>query len=217
MGALSLRVDFNTADVRRFVSGIEEHLRKDAIVPALNKTAAKVKTEVVRKIAKETKTQQKQFRKKIKIIKARKGSAKSRAKNFAVVDANDAKSINLIEYVRPSQRKVGFFNEIKKRKKGKKSGRVYRAKGVIATIGKSRRTYAGSFIGSSKGGGLRVFRRVGRRRDKITQVPGPSPANYFKRPETHQFMRRIANEHFPIELNRAAKMVIARQARKNSR
>lgn len=211
MGAFTFRVDGNFVDVRRYMKGIEAGLRKDAVVPAVNKTAARVKTAVVRQISKEAGSKQKPLRKKIVVIKARKGSS-ARARNFATVDASEAKSINLIEYVRPSQRKTNFFNKSSRTKRGEKK---YKAKGVIATVGKKRKTYGGAFIGTAKGGDLKVFRRIGRRRDKITQVPGPSPGAYFKRPATHAFMRKVAETHFPVELNRAVKMVIAREARKN--
>jgi len=207
MGAFTFRVNANVADVTRYLDGIQKDLRPKAIVPSLNKTATKVKTEVVRKLSKERKIKQKTLREQIKINKALRATSKLQARNYAVVDASEAKTINLINFVTPGKRKINYFNKVL----GKGKKRKYRSSGVIANTGKGRKVYKGTFIAKNKDGDLRVFKRKGKAKDKIYMVSGARPGKYFKLPETHAFMRKVSERQFPIELNRAVKAILARK------
>lgn len=207
MGAFTFRVDSNIADVTKYLNQVQRDLRPKAIVPALNKTASKVKTEIVRKLAKEQKINQKPLNKQIKITKAHKATKKTQARNYAVVDASEAKTINLINFVSRNTRKINYFN--KRIGRGKK--RRYKAEGVIANTGKGRKVYKGTFIATDRNGELKVFKRKGKARDKIYMVSGARPEKYFRKPETHSFMRKVAEHQFPIELNRAVKAILAKK------
>jgi len=212
MSKFEFEINTNLIEVSKSIDKLEGDLRLKAAIPAVNKTAATVKTRIVRKIAKETGSRQSAIRAKIKLVKAHRGGAKSMRRLFAVVDANEAKAVNLIEFVSPAKRKVGHFN---KRLKGKGGKRRYRSKGVVAKAWGNNKVYRGTFIGTNGAGQLRVYRRIGSY-DKwgadqpITLVSGPSPAKEFAKPENWWFMQKVVNERFPIEYERSAKMVIAR-------
>jgi len=207
MGAFTFRVDANTVDVERYLNSLSKSMRSKVVVPALNKTARKVKTEVVRKIAKDEKKKQKPIRDQIKVRLANRATKKKKGRYYATVDASEAKTVNLIKFVTRATRKVNYFN--KRIGKGKK--RRYKAKGVIANTGGGRKVYKGTFIAPDSNGELKVFKRKGKARDKIYQVSGSRPGKYFRKPETHAFMRKVAEKHFPVEVKRKLNHILSKQ------
>ena len=68
--------------------------------------------------------------------------------------------------------------------------------------GKSK-TYRGTFIGMTSKGELKVWKRTGVSRSKITQVAGPSIRRTFIRTHILKAMGRKATTRFRIEFRRA--------------
>lgn len=211
MAAFTMRVDHNIVDVQKMIGRLSDDIKKKAIIPAVNKTAATVKTRVSRYLADEIGSPVTPVKKQISVTKAHRGSKGEKARYYATVDATEARAVNLIEYVKKSNRKPGYFNQVTVTKSGK---RRYKSKGVVANAWGKKKVYKGTFIGTSGKGELRVYRRIGKARNRITLVSGGSPRKVFSRPETFKFMREVIAERFPIEFERAMRSVVARANKK---
>lgn len=204
MSGLAFRVDADVSRALKRISNMKTAVRERITVQAINKTGTTVRSRVVKDIAAKTGSKQKTVREKIALVKAFRRSTGKRM--FATVVASRHVT-NLIEYVRPSQRKPNYFNA----KVGKGKSKRYRSPGVVATAWGQQKTYKGTFIGRNGAGQMRVYRRTSRARDKITLVSGPSFQATFQKAETHELMRRIARERFPIEFDRALNNYLRRQ------
>ena len=188
--AVSLDVRADVHEVTRYLRGIERKAIPKATVTAINRTLKTVRAEAARSITKETSLPVGKVKKKIRLYRA------SRSLAIGTLDATQAKAENLIEFVRPGQQTPTAF------RKRLKSGQFRRA-GVQAKAWGKRKTYRGTFIGRSGKGELKVWKRTGASRGKITLVAGPSIRRTFVRAHILKAMGRKATTRFRIEFRRA--------------
>lgn len=192
----------NLEDMILAIGGIAEVAEK-AKVQALNRTATGLRTDAAKDISKETGFTQKRIRPALKIKKA------SRRLPVAVLDARTGYAPNLIEFVSPSQRKISYFNQSKKLKRG---GRKYKYKGVKAKAWGQKKTYDGAFIGTGKKG-LTVFKRTSASRNKLVQVYGPSIRNTFISEPIQTNLKRQAAIRFDKNMQASIKNLVTRGVR----
>ncbi|WP_406828127.1 phage tail protein [Microbulbifer sp. ARAS458-1] len=157
---------------------------------AINRALKSVNSSAIKEVAAETSVKQKDIRQAHKLYLAR------RTRLQASIDAAKARARNLIEYVRPAQRKAGYFNSRSKRGK-------FKAPGVKAKAWGKTKTYSGTFIARAPQGQLLVFARKGPGRTPLKGVAGPSPRGTFVSQRLEQVMERKARERIPIELTRS--------------
>lgn len=193
----------NLDDMLLVLGDIAEMIPK-ARVQALNRTATGLRADATKEISKETGFKQKRVRNAIKVKKA------SKRIPVATVDAKAGFAPNLIEFVAPSQRKPGYFNQSKKLKRG---GRKYKSKGVVAKAWGQKKVYEGSFIGNSKKG-LKVFKRTSKARGKLTQVFGPSIRHTFVSDPITDMLTRSAAVRFDKEMKYAVRNMVMRRAKR---
>lgn len=205
MSAFAFRVDADINAARAKLNRLKEATQNRVIVQAVNRTATTVRGRVIKKLSEETGTQQKIIRDKVTLQKAFIGKKGARNRYYATVTAS-RHTTNLIEYVKPSQRKPNYFNA----RLGKGKNRRYRAPGVKAKVWGKEQTYKGTFIGTSGSGALKVYARTGSERGKLKLISGPSLRNVFRKPVSHQFMRAVAAERFPIEFRRLVELHLSR-------
>lgn len=195
MSAFAFRVDADVKAAKAKLARLKDAVQNRVIVQAVNRTAETVRSRVIKKLSEETGMQQKTIREKVALRKA--AIKKEGIRWYAVVSASRY-VVNLIENVKPSQRKLNYFN--KRLGKGKQAR--YRSPGVVAQAWGKSKTYKGTFIGTNDEGQLRVYARIGADRNHLKLISGPSLRNTFRTPEMHGFMRSIAAERFPTEFRR---------------
>lgn len=189
-GGFGLDISADLTQVRRMLAETERKLIPVAASQALNRTIRSVQGEVVKALAKDTGIQQKLIREKLRLRTA------SRKDLRAILDANEAKAVNLIRYVDQVNRRPGVFN--RKLASGK-----YKYAGVRARAWGKLKTYKGTFIGTSGSGNLRVYARVGAERSKLKLISGPSPRRTFVQEVIQAKMRSHARTRWNIEFQRA--------------
>lgn len=179
---MQLDIKLDIEDVKRQLSGIRDQAIDKAAVQALNRVIKSTESASVKTIAKETGIKpQRKVRERLKIIKA------TRFRQSATLDARAAKGFNMIEFMTPSQRKVGAY----KKQKGIKARRKGRLK-----------VHEGAFVGRGKNSGkLLVFTR--RASGKLVGVPGYPIKTAFIQKHIEKAMRQTAAKRWPIEFNRA--------------
>lgn len=192
----------NLEDMVLAIGGIAEVAQK-AKVQALNRTALGLRTDATREVAEETGFAKKRVRDALKIERA------TRRLPVAVLDARTGYAPNLIEFVSPSQRKIGYFNQSRKLKRG---GRKYKFKGVKAKAWGQRKVYDGAFIGTGKKG-LTVFKRTSSARNKLVQVYGPSIRNTFVSDPIQSKLKRQAAIRFDKNMQASIKNLVTRGVR----
>ncbi|WP_160153333.1 phage tail protein [Microbulbifer sp. ALW1] len=185
---ISIKDDLNLLD--RKVGKMAQGLVARAAGPAMNRAVKSVNSEAIKQVAAETSVKQKDIRQAHKLYLAR------RDRLQASIDAAKARARNLIEYVRPAQRKAGHFNSRSTRGK-------FKAPGVKAKAWGKSKTYAGTFIARAPQGQLLVFARKGPGRLPLKGVVGPSPRGTFVSQRLIEVMERKARERVPIELTRS--------------
>jgi hypothetical protein len=162
MVTLSIKTDFN--DVQRKLDRLSSDLQRKVVPAALNKVAAKAKTEMVRGITSEFNIKADEVRSRLRIIRANRKSDKW----YAVLDpfatgrkyARKGTTLNLIRFVEKSV----TLAEARRRKK---SGTTNQLRFQIKKNG-GRVTLKGAFIATNKStGGTAVFTRVGKDRYPI--------------------------------------------------
>lgn len=195
--SLTFHVRADVSAVKAKLGRLKAEIEQKVTVQAINRTAATVRSQVVKKLSEESGLQQKVIREKVYLRKAQRGR---NAYMYAVVGASRY-SVNLIEMVKPGQRKTNYFNK----RLGKGKNMRFRSSGVVAQAWGKSKTYKGTFIGTSGNGELRVYARISKDRTRLKLISGPSLRNEFKRPEMQTFMRSIAAERFPIEFSYAFK------------
>lgn len=189
-GGIAIDVQADLRDVRRMLSDMENRAVDTAAQQALNRVITSVRGEAVNQLYRDTGIQKKLIREKLRLKKATRGDLQ------AVLDAEPAKAVNLIQYVAPANRKPNHFN--KKLKSGK-----YRYEGVRARAWGKPKTYKGTFIGTGRGGQPLVFARTGAGRQPIKAISGPSPRRSFVREAIQRVMTEHARARWVVEFQRA--------------
>lgn len=160
---------------------------------AINRTVKSVNSSSVKRVSAETGVKQKEIRQAHQLHLARRNRLQ------ATINASKARAKNLIEFVRPTQRKPNFFNA--RTKSGK-----YKAPGVKAKAWGNTKTYRGSFIQRASNGKLLVLKRKaqgGPRGGGTEGLTGPSPRGTFASQRLERVMERKARERIHIELSRS--------------
>lgn len=185
---ISIKSDLDK--LQRKLGSIGQGVVPRAATQAINRTARSVNSTAIKQVAAETGVKQKEIRQAHQLYLA------NRQRLQASIDASKAKARNLIAFVRPAQRKAGYFNSRTARGK-------FKAPGVKAKAWGKSKTYAGTFIARAPQGQLLVFARKGPGRLPLKGVVGPSPRNTFVGQRLVQVMQRKARERLQIELTSA--------------
>lgn len=200
-------------DLKRRLAQVAPELRGRALGAALNKTAAKGKTEVDRAIRAEYVISAERVRNSVSVRPA----SADRNVLEAVIDIfgsakRKGRSLNVIHFM---ERKVSAA-ETRRRAKRKelfvvgRGGRMLPILRFVFRRGSGPKTIEGAFIGNK---GRTIFRRVGQGRLPIEPVQVIDvPAMFRSKKVTSRVLERI-NREFPIELDRAVKAAIARYFR----
>ncbi len=168
-------------EVTRYLNSLERKVVPAATVSALNKTISGVRTESSREIKKETGLKSGYIKKRLKIVRARRG--RYTAKINALPGAP-----NLIEFVRVGRQLMG--------RPGKRTKRS-REGGVRAKAWNKSKVYKGSFIGSGKNSGKPlVYVRTGKGRYPIKALHGPSVPRTFMQRKVERVMEKEARRRF---------------------
>ena len=174
----------------------EKRLMKVAVPQAINRTLVTVRSEAAKEISATTGITQADIKKGIKHWKA------GRKKHEGSLNAKSATAKNLIKYVRAAVANHTHFRS--RTRKGK-----FKHPGVKAkTWGKSQ-YYRGTFIGRSRKGQLKVYKRG--KSGEAESVYGPSVRDEFIKEPLQAKLKRTARLRFRIELTAAINNQIARQ------
>ena len=175
-----------------------DHEINAAASMAINKTAAKAKTEMVRAIASEYAITQREVRPKMRVFRA------SRMKLKAVLDpwgGGRKRSLNVIHFL---EKKVTLAEGRRRKKAGTQNELRFK----IKKRG-SPKTIKGAFIGNK---GRTIFRRTGKSRLPIESVQTLGvPQMFGVRRINERVLARIRKE-LPIEADRAVRRILDRRA-----
>ncbi|MCX2802249.1 phage tail protein [Microbulbifer thermotolerans] len=187
-----LTIHSDLAKLERKLGSLGSGIVPRAASQAINRTIRSVNSVAVKAEATDTGVKQKEIREAHRLYLA------NRNKLQAAIDAYRARAKNLIEFVRPSQRKPNYFNSRDRR------GR-YKSAGVRAKAWGKTKTYRGTFIQQVRNGKLLVLKRkpAGPRGGTTEGVVGPSPRNVFASNRLQEIMKRRAQERLSIELSRS--------------
>jgi len=178
--------------------GFEKNLAAKAGGQAINRTMATVRSRAVKAISAETSVKQKELRANISIA-----SKASNRTLKATLSAVEAKAKNLIHFVSPAQRNANTFR--------RRVSKGFKHPGVKAKAWGKSKHYDGTFIGTGRGGNLRVFKRTSGASLPLQAVYGPSPRLTFDSSKIEGVMKRTVAERFRIELSAAINNQIRRQ------
>ena len=182
----------------RNLDGIKEGLSGKAMVMAINKTAAKGKTEMARAIRDEYMVTVSEVRPKLRVAKARRGQLSATIDPFGKYRG---RSLNLIHFM---ERKVTVAQHRKRQKAGDRQLRFKIKRHGPAKVVK------GAFVGNR---GRTIFRRRGAARlpiDAVQTVGVPSMFNARK--VKSRVVARIRKE-LRVETERAVAQVLRRHAK----
>jgi len=207
MISISIKTDIDKTvrELERIRRGIGER----ATVMALNKTAAKAKTEMVRAITSEYVIRASDVRPRMRVQRARRGRLTAVLDPFASVSRR-GRSLNVVHFL---ERKVSLAEARRRRKAGTLSQLRFRIKKTGGP-----RTIKGAFIGNK---GRTIFERVPgsvmSSREKYSgtkHAEGIRPVQTLGVPQmfgvrriSDRVVRRIRKE-FPIEFDRAVRQVL---------
>ena len=186
-------------DVQKRLGKMRRDLGDKAAVMALNKTAAKGKTEMARAISSEYAIRQAEVRPKLRVLRA------SRGRLTAILDpwgSGKRRSLNVVKFM---ESKVSLAEGRRRKKGGTQNQLRFKIK-----KGGAAKTITGAFIGNK---GRTVFKRTGDARLPIEAVQTVGvPQMFSTRRINIRVLKRIRKE-FPIEFERAARQVIRRHSR----
>jgi hypothetical protein len=208
-----------TVDVRPLLklsgdlAAVPRELRGNAIAAALNKVAAKGKTEVDRAVRDEYVIDAARVR---NAISVRRASAK-REHFEAVIDIfgsakKRGRSLNVIHFM---ERKVTLAQARSRAKKRElyvkgRGGRLLPILRFVFKRGAGPKTIDGVFIGNK---GRTVFRRVGNSRLPIEPVQVIDVPQMFRSKKVSQRVLDRINRELPVEIQRAVRATLARLGR----
>ena len=209
----TFKLNINTDEVVRKIDKTlknYDRLVTRAVSMGINRTIRHVQTKVVRAIADETGYKQKLVRDSLWLMPSNINTL------TAHIEARRrGEAINLIEFVRKNRQTPAFFRRRYKsnsKRRGHSRGQ-FKYRGVEANAWNESKTYRGTFIGRDKNGNLKVFKRTGNSKSKVTLVSAPSIPSTFVKTQTMRYLERVAKARFGIEFERAAAHLI-RQASK---
>ncbi|GAA5442638.1 hypothetical protein Misp06_00812 [Microbulbifer sp. NBRC 101763] len=185
-----MQIKHDLAKLEKKLGKMERGLIPKAASQAINKAVRSVNSTAIKEVSAETNIKQKEIRQAHQLHLAK------RDRLHAAVDAKKARARNLINFVRPSQRKAGHFNALNKRG-------AHKAPGVKAKAWGQTKTYKKTFIGRAPQGQLLVFARKGKGRTPVKGITGPSPRGAFISQRLQQVMERQASGRVRVELTRS--------------
>lgn len=189
---MQLSVKSNVKDVLRDYKHLSKDIKEKAMVRAINHSATKANTQLVKLISAESGLKQKRIRAKIRKIKAGRNTL------TAILKPTTRLNTNLIEWVTTSQ-----ANRWLARKPGKKP-----PKGVTANAWRSRRMYRGTFVIRGKFSGKPiVLKRKGK---KTSTVYGPAVWSEFRH-YSRQEASKAVDKYFNKEFERQVKLLVSKQ------
>lgn len=200
-------------DLQRRLGALSGELRERALAAALNKTAAKGKTEVDRAIRAEYVIAADRVR---NAVYVRPASA-ARGNFEAVIDIfgsakRKGRSLNVIHFM---ERKISLAQARKRARKKElfvvgKGGALLPILRFTFKRGGGQKTIEGAFVGNK---GRTVFRRIGKARLPIEPVQVIDVPQMFRSKKVSSRVLERINRELPIELDRAAKAALARYLR----
>lgn len=198
-------------DIKKKLSALPANLRDKAMQPAINKTAEKAKTEVKRAITEEYFVKSGEVQNAMELRRAGNGDLKAKISIFGS-KSKRGRSANMIHFLAVMQA-AGIAVKTRGAKVTRKQAKeVGRQLGFLVKRGSGVKTLPGAFVGNK---GRTVFMREGKGRLPIKplQVIGFSQM-FASKKISGRVQKKIADD-FGIELDRAIKMVLERNARGN--
>ena len=195
---ISLDMKMDVRKLNKDLAGLRLDLRNRATVMALNKTAAKAKTEMVRAITSEFALPASDVRSKLRILKASRNGLKATLDPFAS-GSRKGRSMNLIRFL---EKKVSLAEGRRRSKAGTQNQLRFKVKkqGGFKTI-------KGAFIGNE---GRTVFRRSGDGRFPIEAVSTIGVPSMFNTKRINARVIARIRKEFPIEFERASRQILRR-------
>jgi len=185
--------------VSRALGGLRDGLKNKATNMALNKTAAKGKTEMGRAIRAEFNLKAADIRPRLRVLRASKKGADLVAVLDALGGSRRGRSMNLIRFL---ESKVTLAEG----RRRKKSGTQNQLRFKIKKRGPAK-TIKGAFIGNK---GRTIFKRSGKARTPIEAVGTIDVPNMFNTKRINKRVVARIQKEFPIEFERAARHVLRR-------
>lgn len=203
---ITLRVEGVEA-VQRKLAGMSRDMQAKVLQPAINKVADKARAEIARAIPAEYAVKASEVRNAIELRRAHSGKLQAVITIFGSTSRR-GRSMNLIHFLAAYQ---AAGNAIKTRGSKAKKGELAGLQGQLGFLIKKAgglKKIEGAFVGNK---GRTVFMRTGKERLPIKplQVIGFSQMFSSKRIST-RVMAKI-NAELPVEVDRAVKMLMARQ------
>ncbi len=157
---------------------------------AINRAVRSVISAAIKEVSTETNIKQKEIRQAYQLHLAKRDRLR------VAIDAKKAGARNLINFVRPNQRKAGHFNALNKRG-------AHKAPGVKAKAWGKSKIYKHTLIGSAPQSQLLVCARKGKGRTPLKGITGPSPRGAFISQRLQQIMECQASGRVRVELTRS--------------
>lgn len=177
-----LKVSVDTRDADRMLARLALDQRAPAISAALNKVAAKARTEMVRGITSEFAVMGKDVRERVELQRARRGQLMAALEAFGVRKGKRSRNVILFT-AKPARGGV----TVKIRKQG------------------GRKLIRNAFIGNK---GRTVFSREGKARLPIAPVETIDLPQMFNTRRINERVVRRINAELPVEIERAIAMVL---------
>lgn len=186
-------------EVSRSLGGLRNDLKNKSTNMALNKTAAKGKTEMGRAIRADFNLKATDIRPRLRVLRA----SKKGADLVAVLDARGGsrrgRSMNLIHFL---ESKVTLAEGRRRKESGTQNNLRFKIKkhGPAKTI-------KGAFIGNK---GRTIFKRSGKARTPIEAVGTIDVPQMFNTKRINKRVVARIQKEFPIEFERSARLVLRR-------
>jgi hypothetical protein len=174
-------VSFDIKAVERMLKDAERAAIPKATVRALNKTGTPVQKEALRILSKDIGIAQKDVRKNLKMMRARRN-------NLNVLIEASGRRIPLIAF---DARQIGARRKGQRRRSRGRGGVTYKKQGG------ARGFIPGAFIATMRSGHVGVFKRTGKARLPIKEKFGPSIPHVFVKQGVNEAMLRVAKDRWP--------------------
>src|SRR5512143_478247 len=198
---IALLVKTNFPDVQAALMRLQVDLRAKALAAALNKTADKGRTEMVRRITSEFAIKAGDVRGRVSVSRASARAGILSAVIEAFASRPGGRSMNVIRFLE----QVVTLAEARRRAKGgtlrELRFRIKRAGGL--------KTIPGAFVVTAHGGTF-VARRVGRARYPIEAVQTIDVPSMFQARRINEAVLARIQREFPVEFDRAARLFVDR-------
>lgn len=192
--------------VKKRLSSIAAELREKAIVPAINKTAAKARTEINRAITQEYYVKATEVRSAIDLRGANRSNLAATISIFGS-KSRRGRSANMIHFLAVMQAAGIAIKSRGAKVTRKQAKQVGKQLGLLIRRGSGVKQIQGAFIGNK---GRTVFMREGKGRLPIKPVQVIGFSQMFNSNRIRERVLRKIDQEFPIEMDRAIKMILAR-------